>query len=218
MEGGILAHVSVPEGIPAGSYVRFGGINAPVVSREDTRVMVQVPAHAIGLVDVEILTPAGEDLRIRNAFTYYDDTPAPVDVGPMPPRTALPSLDPIVPDPTAPVAGDPVVGDPGVGDPADPSPVDGECRSTAARGDGSSDGNSGNGNGSSCGRVGDGNNGGRAGGLPRTPGQPRIDPVMFQVGRLTLIDLDGVGPLADIDGASVLSQVCRTAVCPGRTV
>ncbi|HEX7807961.1 MAG TPA: IPT/TIG domain-containing protein [Thermoanaerobaculia bacterium] len=63
--------------VPCPALVTFGNITVPVKSETDTRLIVDTPPHAPGLVDVSVTVAAEQPVKITNGFMFtsdHDDT------------------------------------------------------------------------------------------------------------------------------------------------
>lgn len=52
------------------SNVRFGGAEASFLELSPTNLLVTTPEHALGVVDVDVVSPGAETSRLAGAFTY----------------------------------------------------------------------------------------------------------------------------------------------------
>jgi hypothetical protein len=63
------------DGFLAGATVLIGGVNAPVLNITWNQITVVTPAHAAGVVHVEVINGNGDRRALANAYTYLDSTP-----------------------------------------------------------------------------------------------------------------------------------------------
>jgi hypothetical protein len=67
--GGTLVTI-IGTGLSSAVEVLFGGVLATVVTNTPTEIIVRTPAHAAGVVTIQIQFGSGESVRIDDAFTY----------------------------------------------------------------------------------------------------------------------------------------------------
>ena len=68
--GGTTVTITGTDFITDGLLVKFGGVNANIVSSTSTSITLTTPAHAAGLVDVQIINIDGGSALLTGGFTY----------------------------------------------------------------------------------------------------------------------------------------------------